>query len=1036
MLENIIAYFAKRHFFANLFFLAIFIGGIFCWHHTSKEEMPDITFNRISITVRYPGAPASDVEYFVTDPIEEALLGVDGIYRITSSSSVGSSSVSVEIEQGVEDLDEVLTEIRNEVLDVDLPDDIIDDPSIRIFKTSKKAILDVALYIKDKHILDVQSRQYLQKYALTLEDQLINRKEINSVNRKGFWQEELQIKIDPAKLVSYDLPLSTVQKEIKNNHIRKPAGTIEALKEPKVTLLSELDTVERLNELIVQGGFEGGVIKLKEVADVTEGFEKETAIYKVNGHQAIMFNVVKNSSYGIIEALDAVEKVLEKFKKHNLSNTNIEIAVLDDESVDIRNRLSLIGYNSLIGFILVMVALLFFLNLQSALWVAVGIPFTFCLTMICASFLGYTINGTTLSAVIIVMGIIVDDAIVVAENITRRINQGESVAEAVVRGTEFVLLPIVASIVTTCVAFIPLFFFKGHFGNFVYFIPPIIFLMLGASFLESIFILPGHMSLKIPFLKNFESRGKGHWFDKVEQYYENLLKKVLPYRMWVFVGFVLLALFSFYVLKHKMKFVMFPKEETREIVLQGTTQKGSTRFETADATKKIEDALLEYQGKEVIGYRTEIARSRRGKAVEENKFRVVVEIVPKEKRNKSADMLVKEFKNKINEDDFAEIKFLKSRWGHSSGSPIEVIVQQNDDKLREQSVKALIEKMKQYKVLDNIEEDEGFYVPEYRLSIKQEKVKRLDIDSTTIASTLRSALEGSVLYEFQRGDQDINVRLTTVTEAKDNIDKILLVPIENKGKYLVPLNDVVSVKEVQSPNSIYRQDLKRTTLIFADISKKNKKTPLEIASYMEENIFPEILAAFPTTTLSFGGEVLDTRESKDNFRNAVLMALFFIYLILAVLFQSLLRPLAIMLSIPFGVVGVILAFIIHGKIVFGFFAAVGILGLAGVVVNDSIIMLVKLDDEYSAEGKEQSFKQIASIAKTRLRAVVLTTLTTVAGILPAAYGIGGYDATLAEMMLALAWGLVFGTLITLFLIPCIYSVEKDVSRVLKRGEAN
>lgn len=1033
MVEHFIAYFAKRHFFANLFFLAVFVGGIFSWQHTSKEEMPDITFNRIRIQVTYPGAPAADVEYFVTAPLEKALLGVDGIYRISSTSSVGATSITVELEQGLDNLESILTEIRNEVLDVELPDDIIKDPSVRIFKTSKKAILDVALYVKNKHLLDVKTRQYLQKYALTLEDQLINTKEINSVKRQGFWQEEIEIDIDPNKLILYDLPFSSILKEIKNTQIRKPAGTLDAPKEPKVTLLSELNTVDKLNNLIVQGGFAGGVIRLGEVALVKESFEKETAIYKVNGHQAIMFNVVKNSGYGIIEALEATGRVLKNFKKNNLANTDIEIAVLDDESIDIRNRLSLIGYNSIIGFILVLISLLFFLNLQSAFWVATGIPFTFCLTMICASFLGYTINGTTLSAVIIVMGIIVDDAIVVAENITRMHYRGMNVKQAVVKGTAFVLLPIVASILTTCVAFIPLFFFKGHFGRFVYFIPPVIFLMLGASFLESILILPGHMSIKIPFFHRDSLEDKGHWFDRVEDFYETFLKKILPFRMLIFVVFIVLALVSAYFLKHKMKFVMFPKEETREIVIRGDMAKGCTRFETAAATKKIEDTLNAYVGKEVIGYRTEIARSRRGSAVEENKFRIVVEIVPKSERKRSSDSIVKEFKSVIDAKALDKIKFQKSRWGHSSGSPIEIFIQQNDDALRDASVNELILAMNEYAELINVEEDEGFFVPEYRLSINQEKVKRLDIDSTTIATTLRAALAGTVLYEFQKGDQNINVRITANAEAKSEIDKILAVPVENKGKYLVPLRDVVFVEKIESPNSIYRENLKRTTIVYADINPKSKHTPLEIAEYMEANVFPKIVSKYPTTTMFFGGEVFDTRESKSNFSNAVIFSLCLIYLILAILFNSLFQPLVIMSVIPFGVVGVILAFILHGKFIFGFFAAVGILGLAGVVVNDSIIMLVKLHNEYdNREKQSHSFAQIAKVAKTRLRAVILTTITTVAGILPAAYGVGGYDATLAEMMLALAWGLVFGTLITLILIPCIYSVEKDIKYFFKR----
>jgi multidrug efflux pump subunit AcrB len=330
-----------------------------------------------------------------------------------------------------------------------------------------------------------------------------------------------------------------------------------------------------------------------------------------------------------------------------------------------------------------------------------------------------------------------------------------------------------------------------------------------------------------------------------------------------------------------------------------------------------------------------------------------------------------------------------------------------------------------------VEIDEGLRIPEYRVNINQEKIKRLSINATDIASTLRAGLEGIILYEFPAGDEEIDVRLTTVDRAKDNIEKVLSIPVENQGNYLVPVGDVVWVEEVSAPNAVFRKDMKRSTIIYSDIVKKSGLTPLGAAEYLENEIFPNFLSKYPTTNFSFVGEIQDTRESTRDLFNATLMAVVLIYIVLAILFQSMLRPFIIMLAIPFGVVGVILTFWLHGKTLFGFYAAIGMLGLAGVVINDSIIMLVKLKDTYdnSRPGTESN-RQIAQIAKTRLRAVVLTTLTTIAGILPTAYGFAGYDAMLSEMMLALAWGLLFGTLITLLLVPGIYSVEKDVTHGL------
>lgn len=1034
MLDRLIAYCARKHLLMNFLFITVIVGGFYAWHHTNKEEMPDITFDRIRIRVRYPGAPAEDVELFVTKPIEERIRGLDGVYRMKSTSSMGLSSISVEIEKGYPDFDEALTEIRNAVLDADLPDEVIDDPSVRVFKTSKKAILDIALIHKAHHILSLEGRRELQRFTFAFENRLLSLPEVHSINKRGYLQEELQIKVRPDDLLKYEIPFNMVMRQVRRNHVRRPAGSLKAPREPKVTLLSELNTPERLRGLVIQGGFDGQMMRLEQVADVDSGYQEASSVWKVNGHEAVMLSVVKNGSYGILDALEAVRKATRSFQDNNLAGTPIEVVLLDDESIDLRNRLSIIGMNAAIGFTLIVTCLFLFLNMRAGLWVAMGVPFTFCCTMICASLMGYTINGTTLAAVIIVMGMVVDDAIVVAENVTRLLHQGVARMEAVVKGTSFVFLPIVASIATTCVAFVPLFFFRGHFGKFIAFIPPIIFLMLGASLIESLMILPGHMALHIPRLGKAkrEAPSSAHWFTRVEDAYARFMERALSAKWLVLLVFAGLLIGSSVLAAKKFKFEMFPREETRDIILTGQTPEGTTRYETARAVRVIEDVLIPYIGEEVVGMRTSIARSRRGGAVRENAFRMYIEIVPKEKREKTADQLVADFDAEIQKcKGFTDVKFAKSRWGQDSGSPIEIIVEQNNNDLRHEILVKLAEQLRERPALTNVEIEEGLRVPEYRVSIDRDMIKRLSIQPADVVSTFRSSLEGTILYEFSNGDEDVRVRLTTDDKTKSDIQSILSLPVENNRDYLVPLSNIVTVAKVVSPNSIARLDMKRTAQVFADIKEGLKVTPLEIAEELEENVFPAILSAYPTAGLSFGGEVQDTRESKSDFRNAIIMAILLIYIILAVLFNSLGKPLIVMLAIPFGMVGIILAFYLHGKVVFGFFAAVGALGLAGVVVNDAIIMLVKLDREFAGQPFSDIRARLARTASTRLRAVLLTTITTVAGVLPTAYAFAGYDAMLADMMLALTWGISFGTCITLVLVPCVFGVQQEIRAKLK-----
>ena len=640
------------------------------------------------------------------------------------------------------------------------------------------------------------------------------------------------------------------------------------------------------------------------------------------------------------------------------------------------------------------------------------------------------------------MGMVVDDAIVVAENIGRLRHRGMASYEAAVKGTAQVFLPIVASILTTCVAFVPLYYFSGRFGQLNRFIPPIIFLMLGASLFESLVILPGHMHFEIPKFNNFNGRKKEatpqhpqtHWFEKFEDRYAKFLESLLPRKPWILIFFIGLLMISGIILKYRMKFVMFPNEETREVVITGYAPNEADRFDTAQMTNKIEKIIEPFIGKQVIGMRTRIATSRRGGAVEENQFRMLIEILPKEKRRESSDQLIDLWKKDIDQiKGLQKLVIQKSRWGQSSGSAIEILLQENDDALRAKAVDMLVELMKENQDLINIDIERPIKIDEYKIDLQREKVKRLSISPLDIASTFRASLEGTVLYELPSGDEEIDVRLTIIDEAKKDIENILDVPVENRNNYLVPLRDLVTVEKTLTPNSISRRDRKRTTMVYADIAPKSKKTPLDIAASLEKNAFPRVSALQPTTVLDFTGEVQDTRESGSDFKNAIILVCFLIFAVLAVLFNSLTRPLIIMLAIPFGAAGIILAFWLHGKTLFGFFAAIGALGLAGVVINDSIVLLSKLDQELKSKQGGVTDGEIAQIAKTRLRAVVLTTVTTVVGVLPTAYGLAGYDAMMAEMMLALAWGLCFGTLITLVLVPCVYSCVHRAEHKVKKA---
>jgi multidrug efflux pump subunit AcrB len=1060
MWDKFIAFFAKRHMLANMMFIGIMLAGVFFWFNTNKEEMPNITRDFLRISTSYPGASAEQVEYFITKEIEDKLKGLDGIYKVTSNSGAGSSSISVELELRRPDRDEIVTEIKTAVYDAKLPDEVTREPNVREFKSSKKAIIDIGFFDNSARLLTPEKRRKLHEYALALENQLLNMKNISEVGRRAYQKPEIRIEADPEKLREYNISLNTISNEIKALNARQPAGNLQDRFESKVTLDSELDTVAELETVIIKGGFEGQKVRVKDIATVSENFEKTKFIQKINGREGIFLNAVKTADSDIMESVDAVKVLVKKFSENTLKGTDYEIALLDDESRDLRNRLNIILYNGTIGLVLVLGTLLLFLNFHTAFWVAMGIPFTFAFTMVGLNMIGYTINNITLGAIIIVMGMIVDDAIIVAENISRYRSEGMEFEEAAIKGTSYVLLPITAAIITTCLSFTPLFMnLGGWHGVMISFLPPVIFLMLAASWFESVLILPSHMNIRMP--KIFMGRQKAsapepalklktkkqaskkvktqsearvrHWFLAYEIGYGKLLKKGLDAKYWVFLAAAIVLVGSFVIAAKTMKFTMFPRTESDQISLMGEAPRGTVAKQTARLIEPVEDMLSGYIGKEMIGFRTDISRSRRGRAVQENKFRIRIQILPRSERKKSLNQIIKEWEKKLEpfKKDFEKIEFSRSHWGGGSDSPIQILIKDNNDQNRTGFAEALAEAMAKHPALEKVEVDKPITNPEYKLELDMDKIKQLGISPSSIKSTLRAAVEGSLLYEIKGDDEEFYVRLTIPERIKKTIGDVLDVPVENTGNYLVPLKAVVKVTREETPANIERQDYSRTLSVFADMKPETKMTPLEVAEDLEANVFPELQNKYPTAGISFTGEVFDSRKTQRDMFFAVIMAMALIYSVLALLFNSPYKPLLIMITIPFGVVGILWCLIGHGMSVYGFFSLIGGLGMMGVVINDSIVMLTKLDREYDKCGhKDMSNTQIAEIAKTRLQAVLLTTLTTIAALFPTAYGWAGYDSMLSEMMLVMGWGLLFGTVITLVLIPCLYGFTRDLKHRL------
>lgn len=1014
----------------------LLFSSIFIWKKIGKEEMPEFAMEFVRASLRYPGASAEDVESFVVKPIEEKLKGITALKEVSVNSSYGVASFFIGFEPRTSELKEKVQEVKDAINSVSLPREV-DDPVYRQFRSSEKAIIDIGIYLKGVEILGVKDRQKLQAYALGFKNKLLSLPEVSGIDESGYLRPELQIKVDSSQLEKYEISMNQVKDQVLSQHVRKPIGNMKDKRETEISVVSELNDIGQLGDVILSSGFQGQKLKLSQVANVDEGFERSNVINKVQGNEGIIFNVQKSASTDILTAQKAIIEFIEKFRRNN-NDLPIEFVLIDDESYDVKNRLNLISTNGLIGFILIVTILFLFLDFRSGIWVGMGIPFSLAFTLIVSLIIGYTVNNMTLAAIIIVLGIVVDDAIIIAENISRkrRSDLGKAIDSVAEVGS-----PVLASMLTTCAAFVPLYFFSGRYGLFVKYIPTVIFLMLIASIIESFFFLPSHMvheSFLEKWVKRFfKNRTFSHKRDTfvhlLEKNYASLLKKILPWRAIIFTGFLLLLALSSYLGVTHFKYVMFPREESRYFRLKVVAAEDTTRYEMARKVRQVEEIFLNDKRGIVTSVKTNVGQNRRGGEVRENEASVRVEIVAPSERKISLKVLLKEWKDKVDKlKGFKDIRFQKGHFGQDSESPIAIEIQENNDQIRKEVSNALQDELNKLGTLINVEIERPVTKHEYRLDILKEDASRLGINYDQLAETLRAYVEGDILYTLNDGDEEVDVRFTSRDDNKENIEKLLNLTVANSDNYLVPIRKLVKVTDRVKPSTIQRVNYKRASTLYADISNDVDQTPLEIANFVEEHIFPRVLTGRPSTNLIFRGEVEDSKESLSDFSISIYLALGLIYLILVFLFDSIWTPFLIAAIIPFGVIGTVLAFWLHGMTQYGFFAVVGTLGMIGVVINDSIVLVDRLDEKL--KNKDNLFSDIASITSTRLRAVVITTVTTVVGLFPTAYGLGGYDSMLAEMMLAMGWGLLVGMFITLLLVPCLYSFYAEVKFKLNEGK--
>ena len=1049
-MDSFLDFLVRQKKFALVFSLAFIAIGVLSVVGMQRDQFPTVDFEVLSVTTSYPGASPEDVEKSVTNIIEEELLSVSGIKEITSSSREGISSIIVTLEADLKVVTTVKNDVRNAVNRVKaFPEEVTDLPQVIDFNVTEFPVVTLNV--------DSTSGNFNQARQITDELQVaISRiKGVASVDNPSYLDSEIQIKVNPDKLNKYKMSINEVISAISSRNARFTVGgnNQESL-EKNIVILSEFESIDDIKDVVIKSSFDGPVIRLGDIAEVFRGQEEETSITRVNGTKGFVLQVKKQPQADIIRTVKRVRDRVAELKK-NIPD-DINIFYTDDSSEAVSNRLDIIIKNGYIGLALVLVVLGVFLSLKTAFWVAVSIPVTLLGTVFGLGLTGNTINLISLSGFILVLGIVVDDSIVIAESIHHYKSKEGNLYKNVVMGLKRVIMPVVTTIISTMLVMSSFFLMSGILGKFIYVLPVVVLFALAISFLEITFALPAHLATN-------KVEKQKRWFVPVENFYNKCMVRILKWRYLIVPLFIGLLVYSAMFAMKNIPFNLFPSRGATVMFANIEAPNGSSASYTENIVIDIENLIVSEIGDDLKSYTSTIG------SYFTNRADIEIALTPTSDRERPAEDMQEKLKELVkNVEGAEEIRISLLRPGPPQGADIEVTLVSESDSQRALAADRLEEILNSIDGVDNINRNDEIGKPRIETVLDFDEMARLGVDYQSVYRHLRTAFSGSYVTDATIAGKEEDVRIY-IGEKDYTENFIKNTAVKNRQGNLIPMSQFSTLREIEGEPDYNHLDGDRSIKVTASIADgrpRGRPTKVDEIINTDDNqslnvksdeaqlneaeparrgpppskttilakALKELNASveYPQVSIITAGGAQESIDSLQDFLRAFVVAIVGIFLLLAILFNSYSQPMLVLAAVPFSLIGVIWAFYFHGEPL-SFFALTGSLALMGVIVNDSLVMVSHLNyiRDKSAQLEDKKV-WIARGSRDRLRAVVLTTLTTMAGVLPLAYGIGGTDVFLQPMVLALGYGLIFGTFLTLILLPCMYLMNYDFINMLGR----
>lgn len=1016
---------------ATIYILMILIAlmGFSAYQGLPRESEPDIQIPMLFVTIPYPGASPEDVESLITNKVEKELKGLENLKKISSTSAESVSMVQLEFVLGV-DIDQARTKVREAVdrAKPDLPDDA-EEAEITEINLSEQPIMTVNLSGR-------LGLLRLKKIAENLKDEIEGIPGILSVDRVGGLEREVQVFVDPEKLRYYNMDLEQVSNTINMENTTIPAGDIEVgpLKY-MIRIPGEVDKPEEIKDMIIATP-DNAPVYTKDVANVKFGFKEMDTRSRLNDVDSVSLIIKKRSGENLVQIADEVKKLVDLAEKKY--EGKITFTILSDKSKEIRQLVSDLENNIYTGLIFVLVVLLVALGVKNAVFVAMAIPFSMLISFMVLSWVGITLNMVVLFSLILALGMLVDNAIVVVENIYRHLESGLTPFEAAKKGAGEVAIPIITSTITTLAAFFPLLFMPGIGGEFMGFLPQTLIITLTASLFVALIINPVLCAtiMRKPKVIKKQEELKPVKEGRILGTYRKILTGSLRHR-WKILGLTF-VLWVCTVMYYGAKVLptagveFFPQGEPEQVTVNIELPVGSTLKASDNFVMKVENLLTPYWD-DTESIVSNIGRSElgSGSGSTTHQSHVVMSFPNWQERKSVPTEIIKEVRDKIKDLRGATMTVTKPQGGPPSGKPVTIEVSGKDLTTLKKVAADMEEKIKDVEGLVNLENDLASNRSEFQIRLDREKISRLGLRTAQIANIIRTAFNGKKVSTYREANEDYDIIVRLEEKFRSSLTSLeKLYVLTPKGES-VALSELASIKSTKAMGSIRHKENKRVVTIEADAEGRSGPDVLADAQErLKDFKLPE------GYHINYAGENEVQLEMQEYLQKSFVIALILIFMVLVTQFNSLAMPFVILTSVFLSLIGVFFGMIVHHSPISIMMGGIGVISLAGVVVNNAIVLIDTIQ-QLRRSGMERT-EAIITAGVLRIRPVISTAITTILGMLPIVMGMDinfyrqpiiMFGSESSAMWIPMAQGMIYGlgiaTILTLIVVPICYSLTES-----------